>query len=281
MLAVIFAGLFFTSIIMAINLVIEHYIKKGYWGFAGSDLAKFYVNNKEVTLGLTGIAIVHSIFVFFPLLLLNDGIYHFAKLRQTENAKDLLEKDKLRAELQQLKGIINPHFLFNNLNSLSSLISENPGQAEAFLDELTKVFRYLLRNNDTELTTLKQEMEFIGSYYHLLQTRYGASIKLLLQLEKEYEELLVPPLTLQLLIENAVKHNRLQKERPLQIELAAIPGKKLLVRNNIIKKEGRVESTGIGLQSINARYAMLNLPGIVVENDTAHFSVIIPLVEQV
>ena len=122
-------------------------------------------------------------------------------------------------------------------------------------------------------------MDFIWSYYHLLLTRYCNSITLLLQLEKEYEELLVPPLTLQLLVENAVKHNRLHRELPLQIELAAIPGKRLMVRNNINKKETAVESTGIGLQSINARYRMLNLPGIIIEKDAVHFSVIIPLVE--
>ncbi len=259
-------------------MLLENYIGHGTVKTLLHNNSNLSVNNKKVHVGLFSIAFIKSIFLFFPLLLINEAVYHFAKLRYTEKAKEALEKEKLKAELQQLKGIVNPHFLFNNLNSLSSLICENPKKAEAFLEEFTKVFRYVLRNNENELTTLKQEMEFIGSYYHLLQTRYGSGVKLFSYIDKEYDNLMIPPLTLQLLVENAVKHNRTQREMPLQIELAAMSGRRLLVRNNIITKEGKVESTGIGLQSINARYRMLNLPGVTIEKDNAHFSVIIPLV---
>ena len=278
LLMIITAGLVFTTGVMAVNLMLRNYIIHGDWNVTALRNFSVTVNNEKIHIGLTTVALVKALFIFFPLLFINEAIYHFAKLRHTEKAKEQLEKEKLRAELQQLKGVMNPHFLFNNLNSLSSLISEDPQQAEAFLDEFTKVFRYVLRNNENELTTLKQEIEFIGSYYHLLQTRYGSAIKLLFRVDKEYEDLMVPPLTLQLLIENAVKHNRTQKEMPLQIELSAMPGNMLLVRNNIIKKDGKVESTGIGLQSINARYRIMNLPGVTIKNDDAHFSVMIPLV---
>jgi LytS/YehU family sensor histidine kinase len=169
--------------------------------------------------------------------------------------------------------------LFNNLNSLSSLIAEDPAQAEAFLDELTKVFRYLLRNNQAELTTLGQELQFIQSYYHLLQTRYGAGISMEVQIEKKYEAWKIPPLTLQLLVENAVKHNTLQKENPLHILLCAAEGNKLMVRNTLYRRATTVESTGIGLQNINARYKILNLPQVQIEKTDTHFTVIIPLIE--
>lgn len=213
-------------------------------------------------------------------MLAYDVLYHYAKLRHSEMQQEKLEKEKLKAELQQLKGIINPHFLFNNLNSLSSLISEDPQRAESFLDELTKVFRYLLRNNETELTTLTQELQFIQSYYHLLQTRYGNAIRLDMEIDSRYEEMQIPPLTLQLLVENAFKHNQLSNENPLLITIKTQNGNKLVIKNNLRKRQGQVESTGIGLQNINARYAMLNQPGLVIEKNEQSFAVIISLVER-
>ena len=215
------------------------------------------------------------------LLAIYEVAYHFALLRHTERERDRLEKEKLQAELQQLKGIVNPHFLFNNLNSLSSLISENPVQAEEFLDELTKVFRYLLRNNETELTTLAQELEFMASYYHLLQTRYGKAVSLQVKIDLGFQSFLLPPLTLQLLVENAVKHNRIDKEHPLAIELFSEGDHKLVVRNNISLKKQTVESTGIGLRSIHSRYRILGEESPVIRKDEDYFAVIISLIASV
>ncbi|HEX8315248.1 MAG TPA: histidine kinase [Flavisolibacter sp.] len=151
-------------------------------------------------------------------------------------------------------------------------------QAEAFLNELTKVFRYLLRNNSTELTTVGEELQFIHSYYHLLQTRYGKSISLKMDVSEQAQTYLLPPLTLQLLVENAVKHNRLQKEAPLKIEIFSDGESVLIVRNNLSKREKAVESTGIGLHSINSRYGLLQHPAPKIANDRQYFSVMIPLI---
>lgn len=276
--AVITAGLLFTTAALVASTLIRLAIS-GDWKGPISDNSFVRINNSEVATGLWGYSFFNAFFIFFFLLAGFETLYHYAKMRHTEKEKEQLEKDKLRAELNQLKGIVNPHFLFNNLNSLSSLIGEDPVQAESFLDELTKVFRYLLRNNQSELTTLELELQFIQSYYHLLQTRYGSGISLHIHLDKKYEEWRLPPLTLQLLIENAVKHNRLQKEHPLEIELMSAPGNNLMVRNTVFKREGVVESTGFGLQNINARYKMLHLPEVRIEKDNRYFTVIIPLIE--
>lgn len=276
--AVILAGVVFTTVLLALSTYLRVVVVSGRSSSAlVSGIVKF--NNSEVASGFWGYSFFNAVFVFLFVFAGFETIYHFARLRFTEKQKEKLEKEKLRAELNQLKGIVNPHFLFNNLNSLSSLIAENPGRAEYFLDELTKVFRYLLRNNQAELTTLGQELLFIQSYYHLLQTRYGVGVRLDMRIDRRYEEWMVPPMTLQLLIENAVKHNRLQKEHPLEIELVSAPDNTLVVRNTLFKREGVVESTGLGLQNINARYKMLQLPEVKIERDEKFFTVTIPLIE--
>ena len=275
----ILAGLSWTVLLLAFATLLLQYSEKGIWDGSAMFDSRIIINDRKLILGLWGFALLNAAFIIPILLVAYEITWHYAQLRQTAKEKEKLEKEKLKAELQQLKGIVNPHFLFNNLNSLSSLIIENPQQAQDFLDELTKVFRYLLRNNETELTTLAQEMNFIQSYYHLLQTRYGTAVTMDIQVDKTHEELLLPPLTLQLLVENAVKHNRLEKENPLHIELVTEPGNKLSVRNNLLKRNGQVESTGIGLQNINARYRMLKQPGVAIEKDDRHFAVIISLIE--
>lgn len=238
----------------------------------------FTFNDRQVQPGLLGSSIIYAVFIFGLLLGLYELAYHFARLRRAEQQRDRLEKEKLQAELQQLKGIVNPHFLFNNLNSLSALIAESPAQAEAFLDELTKVFRYLLRNNETELTTLGQELQFLDSYFHLLETRYGAAITMEVRVDPACASWLLPPLTLQLLVENAVKHNRLQKDEPLRIEVFSDEGCRLVVRNNLLAKQQPSESTGIGLRNIRSRYALLHGEAPEVRKDEQSFSVIIPLI---
>ena len=237
-----------------------------------------HINDEKVQLGLVGASVLYAVITFLALFWIYELAYHFARLRHSEQVNDRLEKEKLHAELQQLKGIVNPHFLFNNLNSLSALIAENPAQAEEFLNELTKVFRYLLRNNETDLTTLEQELQFLDSYFHLLQTRYGTAIELELDIDPATRSYLLPPLTLQLLVENAVKHNRLMKTAPLRIELYSEGDDRLVIRNNLSIREQPSESTGIGLRNIRSRYTLLGEGAPVIQKDAHHFSVAIPLI---
>lgn len=272
-------GILSTSAIFVVSKAIRNYVAFGEFRMDTSYGSNVYINNTQLTVGVVGTSIFYAVFVFLALFFIYETVYHFARLRFIEKQRDKLEKEKLQAELQQLKGIVNPHFLFNNLNSLSSLISEDPAQAEAFLNEFTKVFRYLLRNNSTELSTVAEELKFIHSYYHLLQTRYGKSISLEMLVSENAQEQLLPPLTLQLLVENAVKHNRLQKDAPLKIEIFSQEDNALVVRNNVSKREKAVESTGIGLHSINSRYQLLGHPGLSIEPTDEHFTVRIPLIE--
>jgi LytS/YehU family sensor histidine kinase len=160
---------------------------------------------------------------------------------------------------------------------LSSLISENPRQAGAFLDELSSVYRYLLQTNERDLTPLRNELDFIRSYYHLLKTRYGAAIALYREVDEAYLDAQLPPLTLQLLVENAVKHNALLPEDPLTISILTTEAGELVVANTIHRRSVRVASNRVGLANIASRYRLLHLKEPVIEDDGRFFIVRLPL----
>jgi two-component system LytT family sensor kinase len=192
--------------------------------------------------------------------------------------KEKLEQLTIQHEFETLKSQVNPHFLFNCFNTLSSLISEDRKQAEVFLDELSKVYRYLLRNNENELSTLQKEIQFIDSYYQLLRTRHGEAVHLKVETHKKYDQYLLPSLSLQMLVENAVKHNVLSKNKPLMIDIFTTSGNKLVVSNNLQARTVKGPSNGIGLDNIKAKYDLLNHHGFQVLQDSKSFSVVLPLI---
>ena len=192
--------------------------------------------------------------------------------------KEKMEQLTIQHEFETLKSQVNPHFLFNCFNTLSSLITEDRRQAEVFLDELSKVYRYLLRNNEEGLSTLQNEVRFIESYYQLLRTRHGEAVQLKIEIDKKYDNYLLPSLSLQLLVENAVKHNVLSKNRPLMIDIFTTSGNKLVVSNNFHPRTVKGPSNKIGLDNIRSKYALLHQQGFHVLQDGKSFSVVLPLI---
>jgi len=223
-------------------------------------------------------ALVTGVLVDIVAASCHEAAAFYERWKKATVLAEQLKRENLQTQLDSLKKQVNPHFLFNSLNSLSSLISEDPSQAEIFLDELSKVYRYLLRNNEDDLTTLAAELQFIHSYCHLLKTRYGDSLLLLTHVEDHYLDHLLPPLTLQMLVENAVKHNRMMKESPLQIVLKTNEGK-LVVCNNLQRKVRQVTSNRVGLSNIAKKYRLLQQGDIEVKDDGKEFAVIIPLIK--
>ncbi|RRB02883.1 sensor histidine kinase [Larkinella rosea] len=207
-----------------------------------------------------------------------ESIHSFGHLQQSRKELDTLSKAQLQSELASLRQQVNPHFLFNSLNSLTALISENPRQAETFAEELSSVYRYLLRSNENPLTPLANELEFVESYYHLLKTRHGEALTLKTDIRPGTEMLQLPPLTLQLLIENAVKHNIILPEQPLVIMLKTDEQQQLIVSNNLQRKSSRALSNGVGLSNIISKYRMLGQPIPRVEEDGLEFRVTVSLV---
>ncbi|RYF93661.1 MAG: sensor protein lytS, partial [Chitinophagaceae bacterium] len=144
--------------------------------------------------------------------------------------------------------------------------------------ELSKVYRYLLQNNEDGLSTLQTEVQFVQSYYKLLQTRHGDAVQLNIQIDKRYDLYLLPSMSLQLLIENVVKHNVVSKTAPLEIDIFTIAGNKLVVNNNLIRRVAKAVSNKVGLENIKAKYSLLNQQGFSVMEDESNFTVVLPLI---
>ncbi|QEC67179.1 hypothetical protein FRZ67_07680 [Panacibacter ginsenosidivorans] len=204
--------------------------------------------------------------------------YTITKWKESLAEKEQIEQLSLQYEFETLKSQVNPHFLFNCFNTLSSLITEDPKQAEVFLNDLSKVYRYLLRNNEDGLSTLQNELNFINSYFELLKTRHGDCIQLQIEVDKKYYNYLLPSLTLQLLVENAVKHNIVSKQQPLSIDIFSMPGNKLAINNNLQCKPANVHSNKVGLSNIKLKYELLQQTGFKVLEDPKNFTVILPLI---
>lgn len=207
-----------------------------------------------------------------------EGDYTFQRWKESVAENHQLEQLTIKHEFESLKSQVNPHFLFNCFNTLSSLIAEDKKAAESFLNELSKVYRYLLRSNESGLSTLENELKFIQSYYELLKMRYGNALQLEIAVNKKYDQYLLPSLSLQLLVENAVKHNVVSRHSPLVIEIFTTAGHKLLVNNNIQPKPVKAPSNKIGLENIRSKYGLLGQSGFQIINDAKGFCVVLPLV---
>ena len=244
--------------------------------FIGYDAAHFlgYTYQPETLKSSLGIAICLTLIATTTW----EAEYFLKKWKESLSEKEHLQQLSIQQEFNTLKSQVNPHFLFNCFNTLSSLISEDPKRAEQFLDELSKVYRYLLRNNEDGLSALQSELRFIESYYCLLKTRHGDAIELQLEVDKRYEPYLIPSLSLQLLVENAVKHNIVSRQHPLVIDIFTMVGNKLAVNNNLQAKAVKAPSNKVGLENIRHKFELLKQPGFQVMEDSRNFTVVLPLI---
>ncbi|HEX5025088.1 MAG TPA: histidine kinase, partial [Agriterribacter sp.] len=224
----------------------------------------------------TGLLVGFCVNLIFETLF--EAEYALGKHKESIEEKNALRALSVQQEFDALKSQVNPHFLFNCFNTLSSLISEDKQRAETFLDELSKVYRYLLRNNEDGLSTVDNEIQFIQSYYKLLRTRHGEAVQMNMEIDKRYLPYLLPSLSLQLLVENVVKHNSLSKNHPVVIDIFTTAGNKLVVNNNLRRRVIKIQGTKVGLHNIAAKYKLLNREGFQVMSDERNFTVVLPLI---
>ncbi len=199
-------------------------------------------------------------------------------------AKDLLLKAMelkeiaMQSELQSLKMQLDPHFMFNNFSTLSELINEDRKTATIFLENLSRVYRYMIQNLKKNIISLRDEVAFVRSYCYLIHIRHADNVQVIFDLKEEDLDMYIPPISLQLLVENAIKHNIASKELPLIITITSNDRQKIKVCNNLQRIPNSFPSTGIGLKNIINRYRILTeveLP--VIEETPACFCVILPL----
>jgi two-component system, LytTR family, sensor kinase len=205
------------------------------------------------------------------------SIYLFQKWKIVLLESEQLKRERLQTQLDSLKNQVNPHFLFNSLNSLSALIEDDQSKAQLFVYELARVYRYLLQSDDKELTDVKSELAFMDAYAFVLKTRFGENISLHIQVSEAAKQLMIPPFTLQLLVENAVKHNVVSRTRPLKISIYTEGGDKLIVSNNLQSKTTVVPFNKVGLANIAAKYLLLSGKKLDIEQTALTFKVVLPL----
>lgn len=221
-------------------------------------------------------------FIILAVLIVGGLIYWYMKTREAGLKKmQLLQQEKIQFQFQVLRNQVNPHFLFNSFNTLISTIEEDPKMAVDYVEQLSEFFRNIVNYRDKDVITLEEELTLLQTYFYLQQKRYGDSLKLNIRIPEEAKKnTFIPPLTLQLLLENAIKHNAVSKEALLNVELYIEDDKWLVVNNNINPKLSREASSGMGLQNIINRYNLLSSEPVRISNNGTNFTVTLPTLKQ-
>ncbi len=204
--------------------------------------------------------------------------YQQYEIVQIENLQN--QRRQLELQFEALKSQISPHYLFNSLNTISSLLYNDPQSAEQFIRRLSQTYAYILSTQQKEYVSVREEVEFVKSYYYLLRIRFQQLLTLEINLPNNVMNTHIPPLTLQMLVENAVKHNAIQPDRPLFIYISALDNTYLKVANTKSKSTIQPTSFKVGLENIKQRYLFLTNKKILVDND-AQFIVSLPVIKEI
>jgi ligand-binding sensor domain-containing protein len=219
-------------------------------------------------------------FIIGSALLLGSLVYWYIKAREKSLKKvERLQQEKIQFQFETLRNQVNPHFLFNSFNTLISIIEDNPKMAVEYVEQLSDFFRNIVNYRDTDIISLKEEIDLLKTYFFIQQKRFGNNLKLNINLsEMEKTQNFIPPLTLQLLAENAIKHNAVSKEAPLDIDLF-LEGDRLIVRNNLNVKLTKSAGAGMGLQNIINRYTLLSNQQVIIIKDDGYFIASLPVLK--
>lgn len=258
----VFANVFYTAPVTILMLLSWYY-------FAGFQQPNWEVI--KVVMLMNVIAVIFITHVYETVFLIKERENDLIQFEQ-------LERAKAEAELEALKSQIDPHFMFNSLNTLSHLIKTDPKKALQFNENLSDVYRYILMNKDRELVQLQDEIDFLNNYYALLRLRFGKGSKLSKNGERGYAQFLIPPISLQILLENAVKHNQIDQKNPLHINLK-LTDSRIVMSNKKRLKRRRKQTPRIGLKSLNERYRLITRREIEINSDEEIFSVALPLLK--
>ena len=251
--------------------------------FLLGDLLIFFFTKTPI-LSVEGYTLNHSI----PSLsagiiigLIYETVYFFEMWKHSIKMNEALKHQQMRTQFEVLQNQMSPHFLFNSLNTLTAIIPEDADAAVEFTQKLSEVYRYILQNKERELVSLKEELDFVEAYVFLLKMRYPENLHVDFRIEQKQFKQSIAPLTLQILIENSIKHNVISKTKPLHIEVYVENGKSIVVKNNLQVKKVIEKSTKTGLANIQKRYELLGNKDIDIITTAKNFLVAVPLLHVV
>ena len=215
-----------------------------------------------------------TLLITYLITAIHELVFFYKQWKHNFSKSVRLEKDNIQAKYETLKTQINPHFFFNSLNSLTNLVDENEA-AVKYISDLSDFFRYMLGSRDKELVLVREEVNLLEKYIHLQESRFKTNLNIHVDVPESFYHYAMPPLVLQMLVENSIKHNIISQDKPLKVSVRA-EKETLLVENNLQKKSG-VSSTGQGLRNITERYRLFTTREVEITKTSAIFKVAIPL----
>lgn len=257
-------SLIFTAITLYVLMNFLHFIKFG-------DLRLFNRAMRQ----MFAPAIVIT---FLGLVIYISGQF-FKAWNQSRLEVEKYKTASATAQLENLKNQLNPHFLFNNLSVLSSLVYQDQDKAVDFINELSKVYRYVLDNKNAELVSLEDELSFLNHYIYLLKIRFGSSIAFIIKIRQEERSLFLPPMCLQMLVENTIQHNETSQANPLQVTIYTEKNR-LLITNPIQPRSDKAKSSQTGLKNMQVRYQFFTDDKIEIVRTDKTFTVSLPLLSK-
>lgn len=227
-----------------------------------------------ILISVMGMHIIMSLVV----ISIYECYYYIEQWKILRREAEEIRQINLDSQYKFLEDQIKPHFLFNSLNTLQALISTNPAKAEDFVQQMSSVYRYLLRKNKKELTELGEELSFLDAYLSMLKTRFDNSLQVNITIDPACKKYLLPPFALQILVENTIKHNIVSNENPLLVTISIGSNNTLIIKNNLQKKQHITTSEKTGLTNLIERYRLLKLDDkLLITEDNNHFTVVLPL----
>jgi len=215
-----------------------------------------------------------TLLITYLITAIHELVFFYKQWKHHFSKSVRLEKDNIQAKYETLKTQINPHFLFNSLNSLTNLVDENEA-AVKYIGDLSDFFRYMLGSRDKELVLVREEINLLKKYIHLQESRFTTNLDIEVDVPESFYHYAIPPLVLQMLVENSIKHNIISRDKPLKVSVRT-EGESLVVENNLQKKSG-INSTGQGLRNITERYKLFTARDVEITETSTIFKVAIPL----
>jgi sensor histidine kinase YesM len=220
-----------------------------------------------------------AILFTFALLAVKIGSEFFSALKNSLIEIEKYKTESANAQLQNLKNQLNPHFLFNNLSVLTSLVYKNQDRAADFINELAKVYRYVLETKNSELVSLNEELAFLGHYIYLQKIRFEDSISFEIEIEENKKSAYLLPMCLQMLVENTIQHNETSQANPLKV-LIYTENNSLVIENTILSRSNVSESTKTGIKNIKQRYSFFTDEKVIISNNGKIFKIFLPLIQK-